>query len=214
MTTGPSFSERVAKLTAFSYVAGPALLVGGAALFLAGVGPNRALPESWAEGMVGAYGVLFMIPVYLDLARRLGERSPRLGLTCAVTGTVGGAVGFMMMAIRPLQAALWDAGSEVVLWSLFEDGRVAAAAGLGPLFPLTSLLLGIGHWRARTLPRPVAAALVLAGMLFPLGQVAMVATHVVYPLACALWLVVLAPLGIQALRGAARAPAPSLVAAG
>lgn len=70
---------------------------------------------------------------------------------------------------------------------------------MGPLFPLTSILLGAGFWRAKTFPAWVAAALVAAGIGFPLAQVLELewALKVTYPAACMLWFVALSHIGLR-----------------
>lgn len=191
-TPVPSFRA----LTTACFVAAPLLLTAASFAFVLGIGLIPPGITSWVEGLLGSYALMLFVPVYLDLSRRLALTHPVFGTITAVTGLAGATAGFGMEFLRLLEHALRARGAGDAVWQAFAadpGGPLLAVALLGPLFPLTSILLGVGFWRARTLPRWVSLSLVAAGIGFPLAQVGGVdwALHTTYPAACVLWLVAL-----------------------
>lgn len=185
-----------------AYVVGPALMAASAFAFVLGIGLIPPGITSWVEGILGAYGIALFVPIYLDLAQRLSSTHPRFGALAAVTGVYGATAGFSMEFLRPLEHALRERGAGDAVWQAFSANpgpEVLSVALLGPLFPVTSVLLGAGFWRARTVPRWTAASLVLAGLGFPLAQVAGLdwALHYTYPGACLLWCAALPRIGLE-----------------
>jgi len=184
------------RLLSVSFVAGPALLVASALTYALGIGLVPPGLTSWVEGILGSYALLFFVPIYVELARRLGETHPRLGTAAIFLGLAGAVTGFSMELHRVVEFTLRNLGAGDAVWEAFyanPGAEYLSVALMGPLFPLTSIVLGVGFWRARTLPRWIAACLVAAGVGFPLAQVVGwdVALKVTYPGACALWLVAL-----------------------
>jgi hypothetical protein len=181
------------SLVPFAFVAGPLLMTLAALSFVSGIGLIPPGKISWVEGILGAYGIVFFVPIYLELSRRLSATHRRLARVTTWTGLFGATAGFAMEFSRVFEYALRERGAGDQVWSAFyanPGAEFLAVALLGPLFPLTSLLLGIGFWRARTEPRWVAASLIAAGIGFPLAQVGELqwALHTTYPAACGLWL--------------------------
>jgi hypothetical protein len=200
------------RLLRVAFVAGPALLVASALSFVAGVGLIPPGHTSWVEGVLGAYALALFVPIYLELSRRLATTHRKLGAVTAVTGLLGATCGFAMELARPLEHVLRARGAGDAVWQAFyadPGGEYLAAALLGPLFPLTSILLGVGFLRARTLPRWVAACLIAAGVGFPLAQVGGLdwALHYTYPGATVLWLAALGWIGVRVLGAPREAPA-------
>lgn len=179
-----------------AFVGAPLLLCLSAGSFALGLGRIPPGVTSWVEGIFGAWALVLFVPVYLELARRLAATHPRLGATAAVTGLFGAVVGSGLELLRVAEHSVRQRGAGGEAWAAFNAApgwEFLAVALLGPLFPLTSILLGASFWRARTLPRWVAVCLMGAGVGFPLAQVAgwEWGLKVTYPLACLLWLAAL-----------------------
>lgn len=193
------------RLLQAAYVIGPVLMLASAVTFSLGIGLIPPGITSWVEGIIGSYGIVLFVVIYLDLAHRLSVTHPRLGALTAVTGLPGATAGFSMEFLRPLEYSLRQRGAGDAVWLAFTanpGSEVLSVAWLGPLFPITSVLLGLGFWRARTLPRWVAGCLVAAGVGFPLAQVGGFdwALHITYPGACLLWCIGLSWVGLRAAR--------------
>ncbi len=196
------------RLLATAFVAGPALLLLAALSYTLGVGLIPPGLTSWVEGILGSYALAFFVLIYLELSRRLSATHPRLAAFTSVTGLFGAVTGFALEFLRVVEHSLRLHGAGDAIWQSYyqhPSWQMLAVGLLGPLFPLTSILLGIGFLRAGTLPRPRAAALLAAGILFPLAQVfeIPIALRVGYPLAALLWLVALAPVGVAIARRSA-----------
>ena len=190
------------KLLTAAFVAGPALLCLSAGSYALGLGILPPGNESWVEGIFGSYALALFVPVYLELSRRLSATHPRFGALTTVTGLFGATTGFALEFLRVVEYALRTngAGDAVFAQTYAEPGGAfLSVALLGPLFPVTSILLGAGFLRARTLPSWVAASLVAAGIGFPLAQVVgwEWGLRVTYPLATVLWLVALSYVGLR-----------------
>lgn len=190
-------SNRITRsFLAFAFIAGPLLLLFSVAAFTLGIGLIPPGITSWVEGIFGAYALAFFVPIYLELARRLSATHPVLGMITSFTGLLGATTGFAIELGRPLEHVLRQHGVGDAVWQAFYAApgwEYLSVALLGPLFPLTSILLGIGFLRGRTFPTWVSVCLILAGLFFPLAQVLgwRVALNFLYPLAALLWLVAL-----------------------
>ncbi|MCG3157365.1 MAG: hypothetical protein DKINENOH_03997 [bacterium] len=184
------------KFLAFAFIAGPLLLLFSVGAFTLGIGLIPPGIASWVEGIFGAYALAFFVPIYLELARRLSATHPVWGMITSFTGLLGATTGFAIELGRPLEHVLRQHGAGDAVWQAFYAApgwEYLSVALLGPLFPLTSILLGFGFLRAKTFPAWVAVCLILAGVFFPLAQVLgwQVALKFLYPLAALLWLVAL-----------------------
>jgi hypothetical protein len=201
------------KATGVAYILGPLLLTAAAAVYVLGIGRSPDGTSSWVEGVLMALAWPLFVPVYLDLARRLGERSPRFAIFCAATGL------YVVLALQPAFARLFQvdiiqAGLNESIWQVGMQHAgwmpliIAMAFGL-----LTATFLGIGLLWKGGIPRGSAALLAAAPVLLLIGQggdetIAWWQVNVVYPLACLAWLGALAPLGRRMLmEEMARGPA-------
>lgn len=194
------------KALGVAFVLGPLLLTLGAAVFLLGIERSPDGTTSWVEGVLMAFGFVGFVPIYFELARRLGERAPRFGLFCAITGL--GIVFTLSAAMaRILQVEIIEAGLNMSVWALPQHpGRIPFLLA-GALGMLTSLFLGVGFLRKGGVPRWTAIMLILAPSFLIVGQggdetIAWWQVTIFYPLACLTWLAALAPLGLSMLRGA------------
>lgn len=179
-----------------AFHAGPILLALSMIAFTLQIGMLPSMKASWVEGLLGSFALIFFVPIYLELARQLGATHRRTGLTAMFTGLFGGVVGFGMEFLRVLEYSLRQRGAGDAVWNAFAadpGGELLVVALFGPLFPITSIILGVGFLRAKTLPAWIAASLIVAGIGFPLAQVAEWewGFRLTYPVACMLWAVAL-----------------------
>lgn len=190
------------NLLRIAFIGGPFLLVLSALSFALGIGLIPPGITSYVEGIFGAYALLLFVPVYLHLAGILSHRNKTLGAIATITGLAGSVTGFSLELFRVIEYALRQHGAGDAVWQSFyanPNGEFMFVALLGPLFPLTSVLLGAGFWRAKTFPVWVSAGLMAAGIGFPLAQVLELdwALKVTYPMACVLWLATLSYIGVK-----------------
>ncbi|NUO79814.1 hypothetical protein HUU05_07035 [candidate division KSB1 bacterium] len=196
------------KLLAAAFFIGPLLLLFSVGAFTLGIGLIPPGITSYIEGMFGAYALMLFIPIYLELAGRLSRTHKILGAVTTVTGLFGAAVGASLELMRVIEYALRQHGAGDTVWQSFyaaPNWEFLLVALLGPLFPLTSILLGVGFFRAKTFPAWVAAALICAGIFFPLAQVLEwdLGLKLFYPLAAVLWLAALSFVGREYTRSLA-----------
>lgn len=189
-------------LLRFAFIAGPFLLVLSALSFSLGIGLIPPGITSYVEGIFGSYALLLFVPVYLSLAARLSMTNRALGTITTVTGLMGSVTGFSLELFRVIEFSLRHHGAGDAVWQSFyasPNPEFLMIALMGPLFPITSLLLGIGFWRAKIFPKWVSAALMAAGIGFPLAQALELewALKVTYPLACVLWFAALSFIGVK-----------------
>lgn len=185
-----------------SFVLGPTLLLISALSFALGIGLIPPGKTSYIEGMFGAYALIFFVPIYLYLGYRLREAGSKLGTVGMVTGLMGAVVGCSLELMRTIEHGLRQVGVGDAVWNSYyatPNTEFLAVAYLGPLFPITSLILGYGIFRTRLYPRWVAASMMIAGIFFPLAQVLELdwALMITYPAACVLWFVVYTYLGTR-----------------
>ncbi len=198
------------KALGLAFMLGPLLLTVAAITFVLGINVTPDGVGSVTEGVIGYYGLILFIVVYLELARLLGQKAPYFGLFCALTGLLGAACGVMAMSDRIQRGILVAAGVEGELYQTIQSTETPALLAVGLvclLFPLTSILLGSGFLRTKTIPTWGAIALILAGICFAGAQVTETAfgLNVLYPLSGILWLVVCAPIGLRYLAGGSQA---------
>ena len=195
----PSNQQFLLKI---AFIAGPFLLLLAALTFILGIGLNPEGNSSYVEGILGSYGLLLFVPIYLSLAAILSRTHRTLGTITTITGLAGSVCGFSHELFRVIEFALRQHGAGDAVWQSFyasPNAEYLIVALLGPLFPLTSILLGVGFWRAKTFPAWVSAALVVAGIGFPLAMVTEWgwALQMTYPLACVLWFASLSFIGVR-----------------
>lgn len=212
------YDQYVTKLTGVTYILAPLLMVLGAAVYVSGMQRSADGTSSWVEGILLGFGILMMVPVIFDLARRLGQRAPRLAIFCAVTG-LGMALGVIPANYRVLQESLALAGINESVWAIVDlhAGGVPFIIWMGLGF-LSFILLGIGFLWKGGLARSSAIMLALAPILFVVGQggdetIAWWQVNIFYPLACLTWLATLAPTGWGMLTRGAAASAQTAAAA-
>lgn len=204
------YQQMEQNLWAITCIVAPLLLMIGAATFLLGIGVTSYGVASWVEGIFIAYGFLLFVPVYLGLARILGERVPRYALICAIF-CVGLGFGVAPAADRMMQAALDAGGYEIPIFTLSHPSFIAIVLYIF-LGMLSSILLGIGFLRFGGIPRWSAILLILAPIVFVLGQggdetIAAWQVYCMYPLATVVWFAALAPIGMRYLTGKEDEPA-------
>lgn len=192
------FDQYQHKLLGLAFIVGPLLLIAGALAVLAGIGLSSHGVTSWVEGVLMTLGFLLFVPIYLHLARVLGQRAPRLGLVCTVTG-LGIGLSMVPASIRLTQAGLDQLGVDVAIFSLQPPGQMVLVLWMG-LGLLTTILLGIGFLVYGGLPRWTAVLLILAPIVFVMGQggdesIAAWQINIMYPLACLLYFAAFAPIG-------------------
>lgn len=197
--TIPSNQQTLLKI---AYIVGPFLLALSALSFSLGIGLIPPGITSYVEGIFGSYALLLFVPIYLSLAGRLSATHRVLGTIATVTGLMGSVTGFSLELFRVIEFSLRTHGAGDAVWQSFyarPNAEYLIVALMGPLFPLTSILLGIGFWRARTFPAWISAALVAAGIGFPLAQALELewALKITYPAACMLWFAALSCIGVK-----------------
>lgn len=189
-----------------AFILAPLLLTIGAAVYVLGIGLTPFGTDSWVDGIFQAYGFVIMIPVLFELARILGQRAPIFGIICAIAG-LGWGIFTIPASDRLLQMDLISAGLNESVWNVSGNHP-----GWTPLIiwmllgMLTPLLLGIGFLWKGGIPRRAAGLLILATIFFAIGvgggaEIAFWQTGIMYPLACLMYLVALAPIGLRYLAG-------------
>jgi hypothetical protein len=192
------FDQYQHKLLGLAFIVGPLLLVSAALTFRLGIGLSSHGVSSWVEGVLMTLAMLIFVPIYLHLARVLGQRAPRLGLVCTITG-LGIGLGIVPASVRIMQAGLDQLGVDVAVFSLQSPGQMVLVLWMG-FGMLTTILLGIGFLVYGGLPRWTAVLLILAPIVFVMGQggdesIAAWQINIMYPLSCLLYLAAFAPIG-------------------
>ncbi len=189
------YDELKTKAVGLAFILGPVLLFVAALVFTAGIGRNPNDIDSYVEGIIGFYGMIFFVPIWVTLAGVVGRRYPKYGITLAVLGLMSAAAGVMPMAGRVLQKTMIDEGINIEIWDLFDKPIMLPVVIIMPLFPIIGALLGIGLLKGRLLELRFGIGLILTAPMFILVQAGGSLVEIVWPLTTLLYVVVLAPLG-------------------
>ena len=203
------FPKLRTRLLGIAFLLGPLLTLIAGVVYVLGIDRNPGV-MSWGsslEGLIGFFGFILLVPVFMALANHLGYSMPKLGALTLITALIGFAGGGVMnMTLRVLVPDLMDAGVTLAMFDALAENAMNNNAlsniliMTGPLGPLTSLLIGIGFLISKQL-RSTGWLLLVAGLLFVLGQGMQIAADINYPLALLLWAVALVPIGLRLLRG-------------
>lgn len=197
-----TYQARRTQLLAGAYICGPLVMLASVSAFLfGGRMPEPADYGSGVEGLIGVIGFALLVPVFMHLADGLGESMPRLAtasLIVALLGFAGGGV-YQMSSRVTLDLALKYGFDPDMLQRAIDDAEAGSVTTflvifIGPLVPISSLLVGIGYIRSR-LDRRVGWLLTASGALTLTGQLLVIATEVTYTAALVLWAVALVPVG-------------------
>jgi hypothetical protein len=193
-----------ASLLRLIFILGPSLLVMSSLSFVLGIGLIPPGISSYVEGIFGSYALVLFAPIYLFMGNWLWNVRKTLGATALVTGLLGSVVGFGMEFMRVVEFGLRESGATDQLFSAFYQqpaGEFLIVALCGPLFPLTSIILGAGFLGKNQIPTWASVALIAAGIFFPLAQVLVLdwALKITYPLATIIWLIVFGWIAVKKL---------------
>lgn len=185
-----------------SYVLAPALLAASAFSFVAGITLIPPGITGYVEGVLGCFALMLFVPVYLDLGCRLTQKKKILGAFALICGLAGSVTGYGMELLRVTEYSLRLHGAGDAIWQNWYANmgmEYIAVAIWGPLFPITSVLLGIGFLQTKQFPRWINFLLILAGIGFPLAQVLELpwALRITYPAATLCWLVSLSTIALR-----------------
>jgi hypothetical protein len=194
------------KAVGLAFVLAPLLLVLGGIAYVLGIGLTPFGTDSVVDAVLFGYGVMLMIPVFLELARILGQRAPIFGIICAIAGLCW-AFFEIPVALKLLQIDIINAGLNKSIWTISPSfaGWTPVLIGviLGHVAPL---LFGIGFLWKGGIPRWAAGLLIVGGIFLAIGvgggaEIVFWQTGIVYPLATLAFLAALAPMGLRYLGG-------------
>lgn len=190
------------QLMKAAYIGGPTLLAASALSFSLGITIIPPGKTGYVEGVLGCFALMLFVPIYLNLSATLMERKKVLGIITMITGLAGAVTGYGMELLRVTEYSmrLHGAGDDIWNnWYATMGMEYIGVAILGPLFPITSLILGFGFIITKQYPGWIAWLLVAAGIGFPLAQALEIewALKVTYPLACICWLVALTTIATR-----------------
>lgn len=194
------------KALGLAFILGPLLLVIGAAAYVLGIGLTPFGTDSVVDAIFLGYGVMLMIPVFLELARILGQRAPVFGVICAIAG-LGWVLFEIPVALKLTQMDIINAGLNESIWAISLSSASWTPLFMGLLLGhLAPLLFGIGFLWKGGIPRWAAGLLIVGAILFVIGvggeaEIAFWQTGIVYPLSTLAFLVALAPIGLRYLAG-------------
>lgn len=197
------------KLLGWAFILGPLLTLLASLVWLIGLGVNPGVMAwgSYLEGLIGYFGFILLIPVFLALAYYLGKYVPRYAAIVSVIALIGFAGGGVMnMVFRVIIHDFVNVGvTENMLAQMvknWEEGNALALILIltGPFGPISSIMLGIG-FLINKLSRTQGWLFILAGLVFMSGQLFQILPEVGYPVGNFLWTIVLIPMGIKLISG-------------
>lgn len=183
---GPAVNSRT-RLLGAALIAAPLLLLASSLASAAGAEATR--------GVLGFYAFAVFALVVVTLTQSFAATLPRAAAALTVLGVLGAAagVGFSIDAIHstlPNSVELIDDGGTAGVF-------VANVPGL--MGPLAWIGIGIALLRSGVQPRWCGAALVVAGLLFPVSRIGDIAALAVVD--DLIFLLALAPLGWAIMQG-------------
>jgi len=186
-TTAEGSTSPRTRLLGAALIAAPLLLLASSLASAAGSEATR--------GVLGFYAFATFALVVVTLTQRFAATLPRAAAALTVLGVLGAAagVGFSIDAIHstlPQSVELIDDGGTAGVF-------VANVPGL--MVPLAWIGIGIALLRSAVQPRWCGAALVIAGLLFPVSRIGDIAALAV--VGDLIFLLALAPLGWAIMQG-------------
>lgn len=199
MSSNISLQQKMLKA---AYIIAPSLLTLSALSFVMGITIIPPGKTGYVEGVLGSFALMFFVPVYMHLSSLLIEKKKLVGAVAMIAGLFGSVTGYGMEFLRVTEYSLRLHGAGNEIWNNWYANmgmEYIGVAMFGPLFPLTSIILGVGFLRTKQLPIFVSVCLILAGIGFPLAQALEIewALMFTYPLACFLWLIALSTVAIR-----------------
>ncbi|PHN02544.1 hypothetical protein [Flavilitoribacter nigricans] len=173
-------------------------------MYVLGIGLNSDGFSSYVEGVWGVYAMMFFVLIHLTCAKLIGQEKPSFGLFLYLFGLMGACGGVFATAYRVVIGSLDKSGLPAETMARYMTERethwemlVMAPATLA--LPLSSILIGIGLIRLRSVPvKPyIGPVLILAGIAFLLAQGTETdwGLHYFYPLAGLCWVLAYGSLG-------------------
>jgi hypothetical protein len=194
------------QLIRFTFIAGPLLMLIASLVRVASIHSGESLKPDYLEGIIGCYGIVLFIPIYWELSRVLSTNKKKLAIATYITGLLGAATGYVHMYNRIYEYELRLHGATDAVWKSFganPGAEILSVGTLGILFPLTSVLLGIGFMDGKIIKRWMAIGLILPGILFPAAMITESPDlmRTTYPAACICWMLVLGAYAIKYMQG-------------
>lgn len=188
------YQSQFQKFLGFASLVGPLLWLLGS-LFM-------PLGNLGIGGMIAPFGVALLIPVFMDLGRRIGQAQPRYGFILTVLALLSTAASTAAMFGWATGEALTnDLGLTTdETWQYSSNDPYIYPFGLmTALFPFMTFFVAVGLWRNRLAPRWIPALLTLASISFLVFVVGGYMEETMFPLPVLLYLTALAPLGWRSL---------------
>ena len=204
-----NYDKLYTKFSGLSLIVAPLILLFATFVKAAGIGSKTGRwYDGWIESIVLFLGFSLMIVAILTLSRIVGQRHAKLGLTSAIFGLVGTCAALFPIAVRYIGAnALASGITTEQLDPVFGGTEVAPPAeshaiGLFIMFFfLGFILLAIGLWRIKEVPRTTPLFLVAGVVLFMVAQTPFEVILVAYIASTLSWLLAMAPIGWRILNG-------------
>lgn len=184
------------KFLGIAFIAGPLLWFAGS-LFM-------PLGNLGIGGMIAPFGVALLIPVLMELSRRIGQVQPRYGFACTVLAlltTAGSAAAMFSWAATEALTNDLELTSDQVWQYSSNDPYIFPFGLMAALFPIMTFLIAAGLWRNRLVQRWIAALFVVASAGFLIFVVGGYMEETMFPVPVFIYLMTLAPLGWRILTG-------------
>lgn len=172
-----TYSQLAQRALAMACFVAPSLFVAGEATLALRLAPTYVLAPStlfnlsvnkMQSAFLEYFAFLIMIPAFFALTSIIGQRAPRLAMTCAVMGLFGLGPLICGSYLNVNLAIASQAGTPMD-WDFFQqNGPRPEQLIMGlpiVLYFLANVLLGGVVWRTGVLPRWAGALLIAAGFL-------------------------------------------------